>query len=104
MTKRDLFAELTEGFTALADAREKKVTLRRVHVEIKPAPKVTGKEVSRVRAKLNVSQGVFAGYLRTNPKTIQNWEQGKAKPNAQAALLIRYVEKHPEALQEFATL
>lgn len=104
MTKRDLFAELTEGFEALAADRQKKVTLKRVEVEVKPAPKVTAKEVVRVRAKLNVSQGVFARYLRTNPRTIENWEQGKAKPNAQAALLIRYVEKHPEVVQELATL
>jgi putative transcriptional regulator len=25
--------------------------------------------------------------LRTNPRTLENWEQGRAKPKAQAALL-----------------
>lgn len=104
MTKRDLFAELTEGFDALAAEREKKLTLRRIEVDLKPPPQVTAQEVVRVRTKLNVSQGVFARYLRTNPRTIENWEQGKAKPNAQAALLIRYVDKHPEIVQELATL
>ena len=34
---------------------------------------------------------VFARYLRTNPRTLENWEQGRAKPNAQAVLLIRMV-------------
>ena len=32
--------------------------------------------------------GLFATYLRTNVRTPENWAQGRAKPNAQAALLI----------------
>ena len=33
--------------------------------------------------------------LRTNVRTLENWEQGRAKPNAQAALLINLVKpKH----------
>lgn len=36
MTKRDLFAELTEGFDALAEARTGKRTLRTHEVELKP--------------------------------------------------------------------
>lgn len=37
MTKRNLFAELTEGFDALAAARKGKTTLRTTEVELKPA-------------------------------------------------------------------
>ena len=39
--KRDLFAELSEGMQALADARQGKRTLRTHAVEYKPAPEVT---------------------------------------------------------------
>ena len=39
--KRDLFAELGEGMTALAEARQGKRTLRTYAVEYKPVPKVT---------------------------------------------------------------
>jgi hypothetical protein len=31
--------------------------------------------------------GVFAAYLRSNVRTLENWKQGQARPNAQAALL-----------------
>jgi putative transcriptional regulator len=41
----------------------------------------------------------MARRLRVNQRTYQNWEQGKAKPNAQAAVLIKLVEKHPETLR-----
>ncbi len=37
---------------------------------------------------MNLSRGLFASYLRTNVRTIENWEQGRATPNAQATLLI----------------
>ena len=45
---------------------------------------------------MNLSRGLFAGYLRTNVRTLENWEQGRAKPNAQAALLIRMVQRYPD--------
>ena len=45
--KRDLFAELSEGVEALAQAREGKRTLRTHAVEFKPAPKVTPADESR---------------------------------------------------------
>ena len=43
-------------------------------------------------------------YLRTNPRTLENWEQGRAKPNAQAALLIRLVEKFPDTVDRLAVV
>ena len=45
--KRDLFAELSEGVEALAQAREGKRTLRTDAVEFKPAPRVTPADESR---------------------------------------------------------
>ena len=40
--KRNLYAELSEGMKALAQAREGKRTLRTHSVEIKPAPATFG--------------------------------------------------------------
>jgi hypothetical protein len=54
--KRNVFAELVEGFDALKAAREGKITLRQHVVESKPAPKVTASELKRVRARLNLSR------------------------------------------------
>ncbi len=100
--KRDVFAELVEGFDALKAEREGKITLRQHAVESKPAPKVSAREVMRVRAKLNLSRAVFAHCLRTNVRTLESWEQGRAKPNAQAALLIRLVAKYPDTVKRLA--
>lgn len=102
--KRNVFVELTEGFDALKSQRKVKVTLRMHRVERKPAPVVTAKEIVRVREKLNLSRTVFARYLRTNERTLENWEQNRAKPNAQAALLIRLVARYPDTVERLAAI
>ena len=102
--KRDLFSELTEGVTALADAREGKRTLRTHSVEYRPAPRLTPKQLVRVRKELKISRALFAAYLRTNVRTLENWEQGRAKPNAQAALLINLVKEYPDTVQRLAAI
>jgi putative transcriptional regulator len=102
--KRDLFAELSEGMAALAEARQGKRTLRTHAIEYKPAPKVTPKELIRVREDLKISRALFAVYLRTNVRTLENWEQGRARPNAQAALLINLVKRYPDTVQRLASI
>jgi putative transcriptional regulator len=101
---RDLLAELGEGMEALTDARHGKRTLRTHAVEFKPAPSITPQELIRLRRSLKLSRALFAVYLRTNVRTLENWEQGRAKPNAQAALLINLVKCYPDTVQKLATL
>lgn len=102
--KRDLFAELKEGLDALGEARQGTRTLRTHSVEYKPAPTLTPKELIRVRKNLKLSRALFAVYLRTNVRTLENWEQGRAKPNAQAALLINLVKHYPDTVQRLASI
>lgn len=102
MIKRNLFSKINEGFDALAGARAGKQTLRTHEVETNPAPEVNAAELKALRERLNLSRPVFAHYLRTNPRTLENWGQGRSKPNAQAALLIRLVEKFPDTMKRLA--
>jgi putative transcriptional regulator len=99
-----LFAELSEGMRALADARQGKRTLRTHAVEFRDPPEVTPQELVRVREHLKISRGLFAAYLRTNVRTLENWEQGRAKPNAQAALLINLVKLFPDTVERLAAI
>ncbi len=104
MKKRNLFAELSEGFDALAEERAGKRTLRTHEIEAKPQATVTAEELVALRERLHLSRPVFASYLRTNPRTLENWEQGRAQPNAQAVLLIRLVERYPDTVERLATV
>ena len=102
--KRSLMAELMEGFDALAGEREGKLTLRTHTVADIPAPEISASELIELRRRLNVSRAIFAAYMRTNVRTLENWEQGRSKPNAQAAILIRLVEKHPDMWTRLQTV
>ena len=102
--KRNGFAELTEGFAALEAGRKGQITLRRHNVEAKPAPALKPDEVRKVRERLNLSRAVFARALRTNERTLENWEQGRAAPNAQARLLIRIAAAYPDTVDRLAQI
>jgi putative transcriptional regulator len=102
--KRSLFAEISEGMTALAEARQGKRTLKTHTVVARPAPTMTPRELLQVRSDLKISRALFAAFLRTNVRTLENWEQGRAKPNAQAALLISLVKRFPDTVERLAAI
>ena len=104
MTKRNLFSEINEGFEHLKKARDGKTTLRSIERNFKPAAIIHADEVVAIRERLNLSRSVFASYLRTNVRTLENWEQGRAKPNAQAALLIQLVDRYPDTVKRIASV
>jgi putative transcriptional regulator len=104
MKKRKLFDELMAGVKDMAAHRKGKITLRELTVVAAPAPTVTSKELIKLRKELNLSRNAFARFLRTNPRTIEGWEQGRARPNPQAALLIKLVERYPDTVSRLATL
>ncbi|MFN2288134.1 MAG: hypothetical protein ABR578_07335 [Chromatocurvus sp.] len=41
---------------------------------------------------------MFAALLRTNVNTLRNWEQNRARRNAQAARLLKLVESAPQEI------
>jgi putative transcriptional regulator len=102
--KHNLFDELMEGFDALADQRAGKRTLRTHAVKPQPVPELSADELTKVREDMKLSRSLFARYLRTNVRTLENWEQGRAKPNAQAALLIRLVQRYPDTVRRLAEI
>jgi putative transcriptional regulator len=99
MAKREIFGELMEGVTAMKGHRKGKLTLRSYKVDSAPLPKVDAKLIKDTRKKLQFSRAVFARKLRINERTLEKWEQGRAKPNPQAAALVLLVRKYPDTLE-----
>lgn len=97
--KRDLFAEMMQGVEEMSAHREGKITLRSDRFAQKPVADVSAQEIVALRERLHMSQNVFAKRIRTSASTLRNWEQEKSRPNAQAALLIRLVEKFPDMVE-----
>jgi putative transcriptional regulator len=104
MAKRDLFGELMEGVAAMKNHRQGKLTLRTYKVDAAPLPKVDSKLLRDTRKKLRCSRAVFARRLRINERTLEKWEQGRAKPNPQAAALVLLVRKYPDTLARLDAL
>jgi putative transcriptional regulator len=102
--KRKLFDELMEGVDAMRREREGKITLRSHEVEDLPPLEVNADLIRETRERLNVSRAVFARRLRVSTRTLENWEQGRARPNAQAAALILMVRKFPDTLDKLSEL
>jgi putative transcriptional regulator len=99
MSKRKIFDEMMEGVRAMKSHREDKITLRTYNVEAAPLPKVDSKLIRDTRKRLHCSRAVFARKLRINERTLEKLEQGRAKPNPQAAALVLLVRKYPDTLE-----
>ncbi|MGA8110063.1 MAG: hypothetical protein WB974_11540 [Acidobacteriaceae bacterium] len=99
MAKRRLFNELMEGVEAMKAHREGKITLRTWRHEPAPLPQLDSAFIRETRAQLRCSRAVFARRLRINERTLEKWEQGRAKPNPQAAALLLLVRHYPDTLQ-----
>src|SRR5271154_2364427 len=104
MANRNIFSELTEGVAAMKSHREGKLTLRSYKVEAAPLPKVDSRLIRDTRKKLHCSRAVFARKLRINERTLEKWEQGRARPNRQAAALMLLVRKYPDTLERLEEL
>lgn len=104
MTKHEISAELMEGVAAMQSQREGKLTLRSFKVEPAPLPKVNAKFILDTRKRLCCSRAVFARKLRINQRTLEKWEQGRGKPNPQAAALVLLVRKYPDTLERLESV
>ena len=104
MAKRSVFDELMEGVAAMKGRREGKITLRTFKVEPKPLPRVDSRLIRETRKKLHCARAVFARTLRINERTLEKWEQGRGRPNDQAAALVLLVRKFPDTLERLEKL
>jgi putative transcriptional regulator len=102
--KRSLFGELMSGVQAMREHREGRVTLRTHDVEPIAIPLVDPDFVRETREGLHMSRQVFAFKIGVNPRTLERWEQGRSKPNEQAAVLIWLVRKYSDTLQRLESL
>lgn len=52
----------------------------------------------RSGARSCIARVQYSRKLRINERTLEKWEQGRAKPNPQAAALVLLVRKYPDTL------
>jgi putative transcriptional regulator len=54
--------------------------------------------LTALRKRLGLSQAEFAKQFRLNLRTLQDWEQGRRKPEDIARVYLRVIERNPEAV------
>lgn len=54
--------------------------------------------IKAVREKLHVSQNDFAMMIGVSKSTLQNWEQGRRKPEGPAKALLKVAANDPQAV------
>jgi putative transcriptional regulator len=55
-------------------------------------------DVKRIRTKARMSQAEFARAFRINPRTLQEWEQGRRKPDATTRAYLAVIAKNRAAV------
>lgn len=55
-------------------------------------------DVASIRARLGMSQAEFAEVFGFSRGTLQGWEQHRREPDGPAKVLLRVIEREPEAV------
>jgi putative transcriptional regulator len=56
-------------------------------------------DIKAVRQKLRRSQSEFALMIGVSVATLQNWEQGRRRPDGPARALLKVATENPEAIE-----
>ena len=57
-------------------------------------------DIKSIRNKLHKSQSEFALMIGVSLATLQNWEQGRRKPDGPARALLKVASENPEAVSK----
>ena len=57
-------------------------------------------DVKRIRTRARMSQAEFARAFCINPRTLQEWEQGRRKPDATTRAYLAVIAKNRAAVLE----
>ena len=57
-------------------------------------------DVKSIRAKSGLSQTEFARWYGFSPRSLQDWEQGRRKPEGAVRAYLLVIDRKPEAVSE----
>jgi DNA-binding transcriptional regulator YiaG len=78
------------------DADVPMLTMRELK-EMKVAAPLPPVDVAALRKRLGMSQGVFARTFGLSVGTVRDWEQKRCQPDRPAQVLLRVIDREPQA-------
>ena len=91
--KKPEFSKLVASIRQAGKIRRGEMRPSRVF-EVRPA------NIKAIRRKLGKSQAEFALMIGVRVSTLQNWEQGRRRPEGPAQALLKVAAEHPEVVAE----
>ena len=89
--RKDVFENLVESIKQAGKIRRGEMKASRTF-SFKPA------DIKNIRGRLNMSQYEFALMIGVSVSTLQNWEQGRRKPEGPAQALLKITAENPKAV------
>ena len=85
------FKKLVTSIKQAGDIKKGKIPASRKYEFAPP-------DIKQIRKRLHKSQSEFAFMIGVSVSTLQNWEQGRRKPEGPARALLQVASKNPDAL------
>jgi putative transcriptional regulator len=89
-----------EAFAQLVESIKQAGEIKRGEREPSRIFEFTPLDVKSIRTRLEKSQSEFAQMIGVSVATLQNWEQGRRKPEGPARALLLVALHNPVAVQE----
>jgi putative transcriptional regulator len=87
-------------FDRLVTSVKQAGAIRRGRLKPGRVTELQAEDVRAIRSKLAKSQEEFALMIGVSVATLQNWEQGRRRPEGPARALLRVAAKNPQAIVE----
>ncbi len=87
--------KIAEGLEEFAAHMRGEIKLRTRVIHVPDAV-----DIRAIREHTGLSQNQFADRFGFNPRTLQEWEQGRAKPDVAMRAYLTVIAKNPAAVEE----
>jgi putative transcriptional regulator len=88
--------DLVEAFAEMAAYMRGEASVESYEL---PAENLTADRIRAIRRALATSTKAFEAEFRIPARTIEAYEQGRRKPDAATSVLLRVLEKEPDAVR-----
>ncbi len=96
MTKgTDFGVGLIEGLKEAVAWKRGEITL-----PVRNASSITADQVKAIRKAVAKSSKEFSSRFGIPLRTLEGWEQGRRRPDPAASILLRVIEKNPQAVED----
>lgn len=92
--------EIKKGLKeAISDTKRR--NLKRNYIYIEPIKEFSSKEIKQIRARVGLTQKLFASFLGVSVKTIEAWEEGINKPSGIASRMLSMIERDNKIMKKY---